>query len=262
MSFQDLHKSGGNRSSLPPSQAVAAALFQINTAVATFRRLVDAIGTSKDTPDHRLKLQNTRQRILDLVKGTSAKLKSLTESDGDADPTRRIQNAKLARDFQTTLQEFQKVQQFASERESMFSPAVPPASSLPSSSGPYAEPDSERENESFLKEGKRQEVILLDNDVAFNEAVIEEREQGIEEIQYQITEASEIFKDLAVLIHDQGGDIEDIQYKIDASAAATTQSKGQLSKGSKSGKSTASWCWWIIAIIVAVVVILLIVILL
>lgn len=44
-------------------------------------------------------------------------------------PTRRIQDAKLAKDFQTTLQEFQKVQQLASERESSFSPAVPPPSS-------------------------------------------------------------------------------------------------------------------------------------
>ena len=50
----------------------------------------------------------------------------------------------------------------------------------------------------------RQEVLLLDNEIAFNEAVIEEREQGIEEIQQQIGEVNEIFKDLAVLVHDQG----------------------------------------------------------
>lgn len=50
----------------------------------------------------------------------------------------------------------------------------------------------------------RQEVILLDNEVAFNEAIIEEREQGIRDIEEQIGEANEIFKDLAVLVHDQG----------------------------------------------------------
>ena len=38
----------------------------------------------------------------------------------------------------------------------------------------------------------------------FNEAIIEEREQGIQEIQQQIGEVHEIFKDLAVLVHDQG----------------------------------------------------------
>lgn len=38
----------------------------------------------------------------------------------------------------------------------------------------------------------------------FNEAIIEEREQGFSEIQGQMGEANEIFKDLAVLAHGQG----------------------------------------------------------
>lgn len=50
----------------------------------------------------------------------------------------------------------------------------------------------------------RQEVVLLDNEIAFNEAIIEERDQGIQEIQHQIGEVNEIFKDLAVLVHEQG----------------------------------------------------------
>ena len=50
----------------------------------------------------------------------------------------------------------------------------------------------------------RQELVLLDNEIAFNEAVIEEREQGIQEIHTQIGEVNEIFKDLAVLVNDQG----------------------------------------------------------
>ena len=44
----------------------------------------------------------------------------------------------------------------------------------------------------------------MDNEIVFNEAIIEERDQGIQEIQHQITEVNEIFKDLAVLVHDQG----------------------------------------------------------
>ena len=44
----------------------------------------------------------------------------------------------------------------------------------------------------------------MDNEIVFNEAIIEEREQGIQEIQQQIGEVNEIFKDLAVLVHEQG----------------------------------------------------------
>lgn len=38
------------------TQAVASAVFQINTAVATFQRLASSLGTPKDTPELREKL--------------------------------------------------------------------------------------------------------------------------------------------------------------------------------------------------------------
>lgn len=69
MSFQDLEAGhvrgappgGGRRSGrgdlagagAGASQAVASGVFQINTAVATFQRLVNTLGTPKDTPDLR-----------------------------------------------------------------------------------------------------------------------------------------------------------------------------------------------------------------
>ncbi|KAM1565341.1 hypothetical protein ACFX1Z_044172 [Malus domestica] len=250
MSFQDVQSGGGGRgrkASASPPQAVAAGIFQINTAVGTFRRMVDAIGTAKDTPDHRQKLHNTRQRILELVKETSAKLKSLAQSDrqSNVNPSKQIEDAKLARDFQTTLQEFQKVQQLASERESTYMPSLPTSAASASASGEYLEPSSsstrDQHRQPFLQDQKRQELLLLDNEVAFNEAIIEEREQGIRDIEAQIGEASEIFKDLAVLIHEQGVVIDDIQSNIDNSSSATTQARVQLAKASKGVKFRCSW---------------------
>jgi syntaxin 7 len=264
MSFQDI-KHGSNppsRRTQPPSQAVAAGIFQINTAVATFRRLVDSVGTVKDTPDHRQKLHNTRQRILQLVKDTSAKLKSLSESnrDANANASKKIEDAKLARDFQTTLQEFQKVQQLASERETTYTPAA--STSLPTSSGPGEESiEIDAESQPFIRGQLRQEIVLLDNEISFNEAMIEERDQGLREIEEQIGEANEIFKDLAVLVHDQGIVIDDIQSNIDTSAGATSQAKVQLVKASKSVKSKYKLCWWVLLIFVAVLVIFLIILL-
>ncbi|KAF9669458.1 hypothetical protein SADUNF_Sadunf14G0109700 [Salix dunnii] len=270
MSFQDFQNgkrpSASSSTSRSPSQAVAAGIFQINTAVAGFRRLVDAIGTDKDTPEHRHKLHNSRQRILQLVKETSAKLKSLSELDHDPDinPSKKIEDAKLARDFQITLQEFQKVQQLASERESTYSPTLPPQPSLPpsSSSGEYVVAIMDQDGQPLLREQRRQEVVLLDNEVAFNEAIIEEREQGIRDIEEQIGEANEIFKDLAVLVHDQGVVIDDIHSNIDSSAATTMQARVQLSKASKSVKSKCSWCWWLLGIAVVVLVVLLLILIL
>jgi len=60
----------------------------------------------------------------------------------------------------------------------------------------------------------RQEVLFLDNEISFNEAIIEEREQGIQEIQSQIGEVNEIFKDLAVLVHEQGAMIGNLVFPL------------------------------------------------
>lgn len=63
MSFQDLESGRGNMArrgyvngKQDPTQAVASGIFQINTAVSTFQRLVNTLGTPKDTPELREKL--------------------------------------------------------------------------------------------------------------------------------------------------------------------------------------------------------------
>lgn len=86
----------------------------------------------------------------------------------------------------------------------------------------------------------RQEVLQLENDVIFNEAIIEEREQGIKEIQQHIGEVNEIFKDLAVLVHEQGIMMDDIDSNINSAYSATGQAKIQLSHASRAQKSNSS----------------------
>lgn len=111
----------------------------------------------------------------------------------------------------------------------------------------------------------------MDNEIAFNEAIIEEREQGIHEIQQQIGEVNEIFKDLAVLVHEQGAMIgesclcqcyfsfhfslvnnvtkyertliflsDDIGSNVENAHAATAQGKSQLAKAAKTQRSNSS----------------------
>ncbi|XP_010530016.1 PREDICTED: syntaxin-22 isoform X2 [Tarenaya hassleriana] len=269
MSFQDLEagrplaSSRINGGRQDPTQAVASGIFQINTAVSTFQRLVNTLGTPKDTPELREKLHKTRLHIGQLVKNTSAKLKEASEADHQAgvNPNKKIADAKLAKDFQAVLKEFQKAQRLSAERETAYTPFVPQAV-LPSSytaSEVNVSSDKTPEQRALLVESRRQEVLLLDNEIAFNEAVIEEREQGIHEIQQQIGEVNEIFKDLAVLVHDQGAMIDDIGTHIENSQAATSQGKTHLAKASKTQRSNSSLTCLLLVIFGIVLVIVIIV---
>lgn len=270
MSFQDLESGrplSVRREAIngkqDPSQAVASGVFQINTAVSTFQRLVNTLGTPKDTPELRERLHKTRQHIGQLVKDTSAKLKAASETDQhtEVSANKKIADAKLAKDFQAVLKEFQKAQRLAAERETAYTPFIPqavlPSSYIASELG--LSPDKTQEQQALLIESRRQEVLQLENEVVFNEAIIEEREQGIQEIQQQIGEVNEIFKDLAVLVHEQGVMIDDIDSNIESSYSATVQAKSQLAKASKSQKSNSSLTCLLLVIFGVVLLIIIIV---
>nr|AAM66128.1 syntaxin homologue [Arabidopsis thaliana] len=257
MSFQDLE--AGTRSPTPnrftggrqqrpssrgdPSQEVAAGIFRISTAVNSFFRLVNSIGTPKDTLELRDKLQKTRLQISELVKNTSAKLKEASEADlhGSASQIKKIADAKLAKDFQSVLKEFQKAQRLAAEREITYTPVV--TKEIPTSyNAPELDTESLRisQQQALLLQSRRQEVVFLDNEITFNEAIIEEREQGIREIEDQIRDVNGMFKDLALMVNHQGNIVDDISSNLDNSHAATTQATVQLRKAAKTQRSNSS----------------------
>ncbi|CAL1376138.1 unnamed protein product [Linum trigynum] len=272
MSFQDLEAGrplggGGRRDRMngkqDATQAVASGIFQINTAVSTFHRLVNTLGTPKDTPELREKLHKTRLHIGQLVKDTSARLKQASDADhhSGVDQRKKIADAKLAKDFEAVLKEFQKAQRLSAERETAYSPFAPHAKVPSSYSANEVDVSSDKnpEERALLMETKRQEVVLLDNEIAFNEAIIEEREQGIHEIQHQIGEVNEIFKDLAVLVHEQGTMIDDIGSHIDNAHAATAQGRQQLVKAAKTQRSNSSLTCLLLVIFGIVLLIVIIV---
>ena len=57
------------------------------------------------------------------------------------------------------------------------------------------------------RQEQQQQQALIDNELEYRQAIIEERDEGIEAIQHSIGEVNEIFQDLAVLIDQQGGQI-------------------------------------------------------
>ncbi|MCL7028509.1 hypothetical protein MKW94_012077, partial [Papaver nudicaule] len=145
------------------TQAFASGVTKIIESVSTFQLLVNTHGTLTDTPHHRAKLRSTRLFIARLVKDTSAKLKQAC--DTTYQEAGAIKIALLAKEFVSALQEFQKAERVAAEREEQYAPFA-----------------------------AKQDVLLLDNATVLNE--VEETEQCIQEIQNQIVHVHEIMKDL------------------------------------------------------------------
>ncbi|XP_039146428.1 syntaxin-22-like isoform X1 [Dioscorea cayenensis subsp. rotundata] len=257
MSFEDFGSSTSWNSIAGAKADVAAGIFQTATAVAGFRRLVDAIGSAKDSPKHRHTLQEARKWIAQLVKDTSSKLKVFSDANVDAQLINRTDEEKLAKDFQKVLLDFQKVQKLAVQKEAAYAMAT----SL--SSDEHKTHDTNEEHEQLLQEQKRQEEISLDCEITFNEALIEEREQGIKDVHSDVVEINEILKDLVFLIDNQQPTLEDIGIRIEAAAAAsTTQAREQLAMGYKGNRSnTSSYCWVLMLFVVVLATLLMVLIL-
>ncbi|XP_060171499.1 syntaxin-22-like isoform X1 [Lycium barbarum] len=240
-----------NPSASDNRQSIVIGVFKINTALTNFQRLVSTLGTPKDTLQFRHKLlrllfnlfyHSTRQQIGELIKETSAKLKQAIESDkhSQSSATKKIADAKLARDFQSVLKKFQKAQQLAAQREAAHTPFISQPINLSGSPELQTSSSTGPESSSILLESKRQDVVQLDHEIVLNEAIIEEREQGIMEIQHHIGELNEMFKDLALLVNEQGIMLDDISSNVESSHDATAQAAQQLTKASKIHRSTSS----------------------
>ena len=249
------------------SKKVAGLIFQMTTNVSSFKRLVDTLGTSKDTRELRGKLNKQRENIGAMAKDASLAVKRLAQTvtrGGDGDDDARAQHVaqhqKLVKDFHAVLKEFQRAQRTCAERESTF---LPQASPRTASYGANESSDEREgahgasEQQALLMDSRRQELMHNEGEMEFNNALIEEREQGILEIQQQIGEVNEIFQDLAVLVNEQGQMIDDIEANIVSTAVRTKDAQRELTKADKSQKAARNKMICL-AVVIAVVLIILI----
>ena len=221
-------------------------------------------GTPKDTRELRARLHRQRDALGQIAKDTTAAMKKLSELavQPGAPPGAKATQTKLVKDFQAVLKEFQKAQRACAERESAYLPhsdagrplAVRGSGSSSSELPPYvdAEGSYQRsgslEQQALLRESKRQELLQLDGEIEYNNALIAERDAGIAEIQSQIGEVNEIFQDLAVLVNEQGTMLDDIEQNIVRTSAKTRDARQELVKAETSQRAARSKLLWLLLI--------------
>lgn len=290
MSFQDLAKNGGRELSQFQNQGtreVEALVFNLTSRVAQLRRLVDILGTPKDTIDHRHKIADINASIQQLAKSIKDKLTALHDGGssgsagagagtGAAAAEQQLKIKRLAQDFGSILQDYKSTQRVCAEREAASLPRQPArkpgtgrggddgltAPLLDGGGGGSAAGGGGGDVEAALRQqAQRQaEVAALDQTVAYHEALIEERDAGIAEIQRQIGEVNEMFQDLAVLINDQGEQLRTVDEHIVTVAERVKEGQRELTAASRSSRAYRNkclWLWLVAAVIVSVVLIIL-----
>ncbi|KAG7384413.1 hypothetical protein PHYPSEUDO_002601 [Phytophthora pseudosyringae] len=81
-------------------------------------------------------------------------------------------------------------------------------------------------------QGQVIEFAELESEIAHNEALIEEREQDINKIHQSVAQVNEIFRDLAAIVQDQQGAIDDIETHVHESMQQTQHGLDEVKKAS------------------------------
>jgi len=268
MSFQDIetglsHPTRSGPSSIPQSREDAAfqslqsslslQVFKMNANVQGILKLVDQLGTGKDSATLRKSLHDLTETTRAMAKRGSEDLKKLSVQQV-ALPHQKTALQKTSHDLQMSLVAFQRAQQVSAERQRTVVQgvklAVDEEQLTTGSDDHYAATPQEQRQAQILQ------AQLSPHELAYQESLIQEREAEIREIETGIHELAEIFHDLGTLVHQQGGMLDNIELNISSVAVDTGAASEELTTASeyqrRAGKRAA--CLMIILVVVLAVV--------
>ncbi|KAK1805613.1 hypothetical protein P4O66_019891 [Electrophorus voltai] len=234
-------------------QTISSNIQSITQQTTEIQKIVSQLGTDKDTSDLRQRLQQKQQHVNYLAKETDKCMKEFSSLPvtSDQQRQRKIQRERLVSDFSDALGVFQKAQKLAAVKEKEFVARVRASSRV---SGGFPDDTVGGSVSPFESEsqGQTYEGGITEEDLS----LIKERETAIRQLESDITDINEIFKDLAVMVHEQGDMIDSIEANVENADlnvhAATQQLASAANYQQKSRKKIAILI--VILVVLAVIV--------
>jgi len=269
MSFQDDIEAGfgpaSNHSSLATPESPEDAAFRslqsslsiqmvkMTANVKGILKLVDQLGTGRDSAALRKSLHDLTDSTRAMAKRGSDDLKTLTAQQVKL-PHQKASLQKTSHDFQLALVGFQRAQQLSAERQRTVVQGVKMAVEDNSDGADTnAAPSSPSQRQAQLFQAQ-----LSPHELAYQESLIQEREEDIREIEAGVHELATIFRDLGVLVNQQGGMIDNIENNIDSVHMDTSRAAEELTQAHeyqrRAGKRAA--CLMLVLIVVVAIVLL------
>ncbi|KAI8599323.1 t-SNARE [Dissophora ornata] len=261
MSFADLERGEGGAAG---QQAAATAfsarvnqisqqVYRISTNVSSIQRFVGFLGTNKDTEDVRNKLHDVTEQTRVLVKDTSQDIKDLAKLDNTHG--KKLEHNKLSKDFQKVLVEFQKVQRVSAEKQREFVDRVRQTNVR----NDYEDEDQNESGDQPLINDtqRRMQLMVVDNELEYNESLIVQREEEIREIESGITELNEIFRDLGTMVNEQGSMLDSIENNVTSISMSTQAASEELTTAAihqRNARKKSCYLLLIVAVVAGVVV--------
>ncbi|KAK9885936.1 hypothetical protein WA026_013813 [Henosepilachna vigintioctopunctata] len=209
---------------------VETSIQKISQNVSSMQRMVKQIGTPQDSPELRKQLHSLQHYTQQLVKDTNGYIKELNNFSLSSPSDQRqikMQRERLQDEFAATLNRFQMAQRSTAQKEK-------------------EQVNKAREQnfgEPFLESSNRKQPLIELQDSNFSKQqqqvqevadlrALEEQEQSIRQLENDIRDVNDIFKELGVLVHEQGEIIDSIEANVERTESFVHQGATQLREAS------------------------------
>lgn len=212
-------------------QTCSGNIQKISQNTGQIKNLLYQLGSEQDSASQE-KLQQLQHYTNQLAKETNRHLKELGSLPPPLSPSeqrqQKLQKERLMNDFSAALNNFQVVQRRAAEKEK--------ESVARSRAGSRVLGDGDNVNDhlvTFEKEDEWSQTQTQTMEPGITEGdleIIRERETNIRQLEADILDVNQIFKDLAVMIHDQGEMIDSIEANVENAEVHVNKGAAQLQK--------------------------------
>ncbi|XP_060535405.1 syntaxin-7 [Cylas formicarius] len=209
------------------SQTIGTSIQKISQNVSWMQRMVNQIGTHQDSPELRKQLHSIQHFTQQLAKDTNDYIKDLsniTPSGSQSEQRqRKMQRERLQDEFTSSLNMFQQVQRSTAQKEK--------DELKKAKQQVYGEP--------FVPGYKKdQQLIELQDNAARQQQhqlqeeadlrALQEQEQSVRQLESDINDVNQIFKELGTLVHEQGETIDSIEANVENTSQYVRQGAQQL----------------------------------
>lgn len=167
-------------------------------------------------------------------------------------PSQKWTQQKLSSEFKASLDEFQTVQRRALEKQR--ASAVAARSAIEEGEHGADSGELQLQQQQQLQEQSR---LADQGEVDFQESLIIEREAEIRNIEQSVGELNELFRDVAHIVHEQGGQLDIISENVQNVTQDTHGANTELRSASRyqrNARNRACCLLVILAVILAIIV--------
>ncbi|XP_032672131.1 syntaxin-12 [Odontomachus brunneus] len=222
------------------SQTIGTSILKVSQNVSSMQKMVNQLGSSTDSQELRNQLHQIQHYTQQLAKDTSVHLRDLAilaNNSGSISPgeqrQRKMQRERLQDEFTSALNSFQAVQRLAASKEKEMVRKAKASAGI----APFGEKKQEtlielQDSKTYTSENTQLKMMQNQQQEQLNLRMLEEQEASIRQLESNISDINQIFKDLGALVYDQGEVIDSIEASVERTEVSVNEGASQVRQAS------------------------------